>query len=52
MRVRQEVCKQTVPSKQDLMEKAQAGLEKLTHMPKAVKVILCQPEFRYAAEPA
>lgn len=49
--MKQKVGKQLVLSKQPLIEKAQAALQRLAHMPQAVRAIFGQPDFRYAAEP-
>ena len=48
-RVKQEVGKQVILTKQDLIQKAVAALEKFARMPEAVRAIFGQPEFRYAA---
>lgn len=49
-RVKQEVGKQIVLSKNDLLQRTKAALEKFAAMPKAVIAIFGQPDFRYAAE--
>lgn len=49
-RVKQEVGKQIVLTKADLLKKAQDALQKLMKMPDAVRALFGQPDFRYAAE--
>ncbi|EAR22282.1 hypothetical protein [Nitrococcus mobilis] len=49
-RVKQEVGKQIVLSKNDLLERTKAALEKFAAMPQAVIAIFGQPYFRSAAE--
>jgi transposase len=49
-RVKQEVGKQTVLTKEDLISKAQTALQMLQSLPEAVRAIFGHPDFRYAAE--
>lgn len=49
-RVKQEVGKQVILTKKDLIQKTTAALEKLKSMPEAVRAIFWQPDFQYAAD--
>ena len=51
-RVKQEVGKQVILTKQDLIQKAVAVLEKFARMPEAGRAIFGQQEFRYEATSA